>query len=39
MYAIRRVPALRQYSGQLSNVFVVVIGLIAPSAIVFSVVP
>ncbi len=39
MYAIRRVPALRQYSGQLSNVFVVVIGLIALSAIVFSVLP
>ncbi|KAE9654875.1 HAAAP family serine/threonine permease [Pseudomonas fluorescens] len=39
MYAIRRVPALRQYSGQVSNVFVVVIGLIALSAIVFSVLP
>lgn len=39
MYAIRRVPSLRQYSGQLSNVFVVVIGLIALSAIVFSVLP
>jgi len=39
MYAIRRVPSLRQYSGQVSNVFVVVIGLIALSAIVFSVVP
>ena len=39
MYAFRRVPALRQYSGQLSNVFVVVIGLIALSVIVFSVVP
>jgi len=39
MYAIRRVPSLRQYSGQVSNVFVVVIGLIALSAIVFSVMP
>ena len=39
MYAIRRVPSLRQYSGQASNVFVVVIGLIALSAIVFSVMP
>lgn len=39
MYAIRRVPSLRQYSGQLSNVFVGVIGLIALSAIVFSVLP
>ncbi|MGY2289367.1 aromatic amino acid transport family protein [Pseudomonas sp. SDO528_S397] len=39
MYAIRRVPSLRQYSGQLSNVFVVGVGLIALSAIVFSVVP
>ncbi|MBK5435753.1 HAAAP family serine/threonine permease [Pseudomonas sp. TH32] len=39
MYAIRRVPSLRQYSGQVSNVFVVLIGLIALSAIVFSVMP
>lgn len=39
MYAIRRVPSLRQYSGQVSNVFVLVIGLIALSAIVFSVLP
>lgn len=39
MYAIRRVPFLRQYSGQASNVFVVLIGLIALSAIVFSVMP
>jgi serine transporter len=39
MYAIRRVPSLRQYSGQVSNVFVVVVGLIALSAIVFSVLP
>ncbi len=39
MYAIRRVPALRQYSGQVSNVFVVLIGLIALSAIIYSVLP
>ena len=39
MYAIRRVPSLRQYSGQVSNVLVVVIGLIALSAIIFSVLP
>lgn len=39
MYAIQRVPALRQYSGQLSNLFVVLIGLIALSAIIYSVVP
>lgn len=39
MYAIRRVPSLRQYSGQASNVFVVLIGLIALSAIIYSVMP
>jgi len=39
MYAIRRVPSLRQYSGQVSNVFVVLIGLVALSAIVFSFMP
>jgi serine transporter len=39
MYAIRRVPALRQYSGLVSNVFVVLIGLIALSAIIYSVLP
>ncbi|PMU12283.1 MULTISPECIES: serine/threonine transporter [unclassified Pseudomonas] len=39
MYAIRRVPALRQYSGQVSNVFVVLIGLIALSAIIYSFMP
>ncbi len=39
MYAIRRVPALRQYSGQASNVFVVLIGLIALSAIIYSFMP
>ncbi|AWM90363.1 HAAAP family serine/threonine permease [Pseudomonas sp. 31-12] len=39
MYAIHRVPALRQYSGQASNVFVVLIGLIALSAIIYSFLP
>jgi serine transporter len=39
MYAIRRVPALSQYSGQASNVFVVLIGLIALSAIIYSFMP
>lgn len=36
MYAIQKVPAMRKYSGQISNVFVVVMGLIAISAIFFS---
>lgn len=36
MYAIRKVPAMRKYSGHISNVFVVIIGLIAMSAIVYS---
>ncbi|MGE7958547.1 serine/threonine transporter [Pseudomonas sp. NPDC089530] len=39
MYAIRRVPSLRQYSGRLSNVFVVLVGLVALSAIIYSVMP
>ncbi|SDZ42390.1 serine/threonine transporter [Pseudomonas sp. NFIX28] len=39
MYAIRRVPSLRQYSGQLSNLFVVLVGLIALSAIIYSFMP
>ena len=39
MYAIQRVPSLRQYSGQLSNLFVVLIGLIALSAIIYSFLP
>jgi serine transporter len=38
MYAIRKVPAMRKYSGHISNVFVVVMGLIAISAIMFSLV-
>jgi len=36
MYAIQKVPAMRKYSGQISNVFVVIMGLIAISAIFFS---
>ncbi|CAI1867504.1 MAG: HAAAP family serine/threonine permease [Serratia proteamaculans] len=36
MYAIRKVPAMRKYSGHISNVFVVVMGLIAISAILYS---
>ncbi|MBI6899102.1 HAAAP family serine/threonine permease [Pseudomonas putida] len=36
MYAVQKVPALRRYSGKLSNVFVVVIGLITLSAIAYS---
>ena len=36
MYAIRRVPAMRQYSGTISNVFVTVIGLVAISSLVYS---
>ncbi|MBS0849469.1 HAAAP family serine/threonine permease [Citrobacter sp. JGM124] len=36
MYAINKVPAMRKYSGHISNVFVVVIGLIAISAIAYS---
>ncbi len=35
MYAINKVPAMRQYSGKLSNVFVVAIGLVAISAVAY----
>jgi len=38
MYAIRRVPAMRKYSGALSNLFVVAVGLVAMSSVVFSLV-
>ncbi|ACA87420.1 serine/threonine transporter [Shewanella woodyi] len=38
MYAIKKVPAMKQYSGQLSNFFVVIIGLISISAIFYSLV-
>ncbi|WP_299015138.1 serine/threonine transporter [uncultured Photobacterium sp.] len=36
MYAIKKVPAMRQYSGALSNIFIVAIGLISISAIFYS---
>lgn len=38
MYAVHKVPALARYRGQISNVFVVVMGLIAISAILYSIV-
>jgi serine transporter len=36
MYAIRKVPAMRQYAGQISNLFVTLVGLVAISALVYS---
>ncbi|NIH15657.1 HAAAP family serine/threonine permease [Serratia symbiotica] len=36
MYAIHKVPAMRKYRGHISNLFVVMMGLIAISAILFS---
>lgn len=36
MYAIQKVPAMKKYSGKLSNVFVILMGLIAMSAIIYS---
>lgn len=36
MYTIRTVPAMRKYRGHISNLFVVFMGLIAISAILFS---
>ncbi|KAB7895651.1 HAAAP family serine/threonine permease [Rouxiella sp. S1S-2] len=38
MYAIRKVPAMRKYGGHISNIFVVLVGLVAMSAIVYSLV-
>lgn len=38
MYAIKRVPAMKRYEGKFSNVFVVVMGLVAISNIVYSLV-
>lgn len=35
MYAISKVPAMQRYQGQISNVFVTVMGLIAISAVVY----
>ncbi|MFJ3481821.1 serine/threonine transporter [Pseudomonas sp. NPDC090202] len=39
MYAVRKVPAMRQYAGKLSNLFVVVVGLVSISALVYSLLP
>ena len=39
MYAIRKVPAMRKYSGKASNVFVVAVGLVALSSVVYSLIP
>lgn len=36
MYAINKVPAMRKYSGHISNAFVVLMGLVAISAIFYS---
>ncbi|MFZ4834465.1 HAAAP family serine/threonine permease [Rouxiella sp. Mn2063] len=36
MYAIRKVPAMRKYSGHISNAFVVLVGLVAISGILYS---
>ncbi|WP_122858413.1 aromatic amino acid transport family protein, partial [Pseudomonas viridiflava] len=38
MYAIHKVPAMRQYAGKLSNVFVVAAGVVAITALVYSLV-
>ncbi|ADU68174.1 HAAAP family serine/threonine permease [Pantoea sp. At-9b] len=38
MYAIQKVPAMRQYSGKISNAFVVIVGLLAISSIFYSLV-
>ena len=35
MYAIRKVPAMARYQGRFSNIFVVVMGLIAISALLY----
>ncbi|SPY38146.1 HAAAP family serine/threonine permease [Proteus mirabilis] len=36
MYAIRKVPAMKKYQGHISNVFVVIMGLIAISAVFYT---
>lgn len=38
MYAIQKVPAMRQYSGKISNLFVVIVGVLAISSIAYSLV-
>ncbi|MNC70932.1 Serine transporter [compost metagenome] len=35
MYAIRRVPSMRKYSGAMSNVFVVAVGVVALTSVVY----
>lgn len=35
MYAVRTVPAMRRYSGQIGNVFIMVVGLLGLSAILY----
>lgn len=35
MYAIAKVPAMKKYSNQISNVFVTVMGIISISAIIY----
>ena len=35
MFAIRKIPAMKRYSGRFSNVFVTIMGLIAISAVVY----
>lgn len=35
MYAISRIPSMRNYSGHISNIFVVIVGIIAISAAVY----
>lgn len=35
MYAISKIPAMRKYSGHISNIFVVIVGIIAISAAVY----
>ena len=36
MYAIHKVPPMRQYAGKASNVFVVIVGLVSISALAYS---
>lgn len=35
MYAINKVPAMKKYSGKISNIFITIMGLIAISAIIY----
>jgi serine transporter len=35
MYAIHKVPALKAYRGRVSNIFVVITGLLSMTAILF----